>query len=99
MQGAIFSDTETRNIECGKESSREVVMADPVIDSARTETSVLADETTAQLANIWQKFLGVELIGLDQNYFDLGGDSSLAVQIFAEIETTFDVKLPLATLY
>jgi phthiocerol/phenolphthiocerol synthesis type-I polyketide synthase E len=52
-----------------------------------------------QLAHIWQHVLGVDSIGLDQNFFDLGGDSSLAVQMFAEIERAFGVKLPLATLY
>jgi phthiocerol/phenolphthiocerol synthesis type-I polyketide synthase E len=74
-------------------------MAEPVTDTSRNQIAVLADDTAARLAHIWQKFLGVESIGHDQNYFDLGGDSSLAVQMFAEIEKTFGVKLPLATLY
>ena len=56
-------------------------------------------ETTEQLARIWQEILGVDSIGPDQNYFDLGGDSSLAVQMFAQIEKIFKIKLPLATLY
>ena len=74
-------------------------MAKPVTDSSRVPTAVLPDDTAERLAHIWQKFLRVESIGLDQNYFDLGGDSSLAVQMFAEIEKTFSVKLPLAMLY
>ena len=56
-------------------------------------------ETADQLARIWQEILGVDSIAPDQNYFDLGGDSSLAVQMFAQIEKTFKIKLPLATLY
>jgi len=56
-------------------------------------------ETADQLTRIWQQILGVDSIGPDQNYFDLGGDSSLAVQMFAQIEKTFKIKLPLATLY
>ncbi|HME13428.1 MAG TPA: thioesterase domain-containing protein [Candidatus Acidoferrum sp.] len=61
--------------------------------------AVGADETTRQLTQIWQELLGMESVGADQNYFDLGGDSSLAVQLFARIEKTFHVKLPLATLF
>src|SRR5271154_1423503 len=57
------------------------------------------DETTQQLVRIWQELLGLESVGVDQNYFDLGGDSSLAVQLFARIDKTFHVKLPLATLF
>jgi phthiocerol/phenolphthiocerol synthesis type-I polyketide synthase E len=57
------------------------------------------DETTRELARIWQELLGLESIGVDQNYFDLGGDSSLAVHLFVRIEKIFKVKLPLATLF
>lgn len=52
-----------------------------------------------QLSRIWRTLLGVESIGLQDNYFDLGGDSSLAVEMFTQIEKTFGVRLPLATLY
>jgi acyl carrier protein len=57
------------------------------------------DHLTRELARIWQQILGVDRIDIDQNYFDLGGDSSLAVQMFARIEDVFGIKLPLATLY
>jgi hypothetical protein len=35
------------------------------------------------LVGIWQELLGVERIGIHDNFFDLGGDSVLAVQIAA----------------
>jgi phthiocerol/phenolphthiocerol synthesis type-I polyketide synthase E len=54
---------------------------------------------TAKLTEIWQELLGIDPIGIDQNYFDLGGDSSLAVHLFVRIEKVFNVKLPLATLF
>lgn len=56
-------------------------------------------ETTIRLARIWEKLLGVESIGLDDNYFDLGGDSSLTIQLFFQIEKEFGVKVPIATLF
>jgi phthiocerol/phenolphthiocerol synthesis type-I polyketide synthase E len=52
-----------------------------------------------KLTAIWQDLLGAPCVAPDQNYFDLGGDSSLAVQMFATIEKVFGIKLPLATLY
>ena len=48
---------------------------------------------------MWEDMLGVRPIAPDQNYFDLGGDSILAVQMFTRIEQEFKVKLPLATLF
>jgi amino acid adenylation domain-containing protein/non-ribosomal peptide synthase protein (TIGR01720 family) len=38
-------------------------------------------ETT--LADIWSRVLGIERIGVDDNFFDLGGDSILNIQIVA----------------
>lgn len=76
------------------------LMAKPITDQASAQSSAAtADETTKQLVRIWQELLGIESIGLDQNYFDLGGDSVLAVHLFAQIEKVFNVKLPLATLF
>lgn len=57
------------------------------------------DTAKEELTRIWQNILGVGSIGIDEDYFDLGGDSVLAVQLFAQIERVFGVKLPLATLY
>src|SRR2546421_5044882 len=68
-------------------------------DSVTAQITIAGDNTTRQLARIWEELLGVPSIGFDENYFDLGGDSSLAVQMFAQIEKVFKVKLPLATLY
>jgi phthiocerol/phenolphthiocerol synthesis type-I polyketide synthase E len=57
------------------------------------------DHVSSELTRIWQQVLGLESVGLDDNFFDLGGESSIAVQMFAQVESVFNVKLPLATLY
>lgn len=68
--------------------------------STQSAMPLVADETTVrQLTRIWENILGIESIEADQDYFDLGGDSALAVQMFAQIEKVFNIKLPLATLY
>ncbi|MGB3510291.1 MAG: amino acid adenylation domain-containing protein [Microcoleaceae cyanobacterium] len=56
------------------------------------------DDLDVQLIKIWEKVFGINSIGIKDNFFDLGGHSMLAVQIFAEIEKTFNKKLPLSTL-
>jgi phthiocerol/phenolphthiocerol synthesis type-I polyketide synthase E len=68
-------------------------------ERASGNLTLTPDETESQLTVIWQELLGVDSLSIDQNFFDLGGDSSLAVRMFAEIEKIFKVKLPLATLY
>ncbi|MGA9526813.1 MAG: condensation domain-containing protein [Terriglobales bacterium] len=58
-----------------------------------------ADETERKLGKIWENLLGIAPIGLNQNYFELGGTSILAVRLFARIGAEFGRKLPLSVLF
>ena len=53
----------------------------------------------AALAGLWARTLGIERVGRQDNFFDLGGDSLLAVQLFLQIEEEFGQKLSIATLF
>ncbi len=52
-----------------------------------------------QLAGIWAEVLGLTDIGVDDNFFDIGGRSRLGAQVFGRIETDLGTRLPLATLF
>jgi FkbH-like protein len=52
----------------------------------------------ADLAGIWAELLQLESVGIEDNYFDLGGTSLLAVDMFARIGHHFGKKLPLSSL-
>ena len=54
--------------------------------------------TERQLEEIWRKVLGMDQVGVNDRYTDLGGDSFLATTIFAMIEESFHVIIPLAAL-
>ena len=51
------------------------------------------------LTPIWQRVLQLPSIHVDDNFFDLGGDSSLALQLFNEIAQVCDRELPPVTIY
>ena len=53
---------------------------------------------TETLISIWQHVLRRSQIGVDDNFFDLGGDSSSALKIFTEIAQTCGRELPLETI-
>lgn len=57
------------------------------------------DELELQLTKIWEEVLGIQQIGVHDNFFYLGGQSLLAVRLFAEIEKAFQKNLPLAALF
>jgi acyl carrier protein len=58
-----------------------------------------ADETERKLQKIWESVLGIAPVGLNHNYFELGGTSVLAVRLFAQIAREFQRKLPLSVLF
>ncbi|MBG1243503.1 type I polyketide synthase [Nostoc sp. NZL] len=41
------------------------------------------NEVEQIIANIWQEVLGIEQVGIDDNFLELGGDSLLSIQITA----------------
>jgi aspartate racemase len=56
-------------------------------------------ELERQLVKIWEEVLSVNPIGTRDSFFDLGGHSLLAVRMFARLDETLRIRLPLATLF
>ena len=57
------------------------------------------DELEQQLAAVWQAVLGIESISIHDDFFDLGGNSWMAVRLFTELQAVTGHNLPLATLF
>ncbi|MFZ0039027.1 MAG: thioesterase domain-containing protein [Candidatus Acidiferrales bacterium] len=58
-----------------------------------------SNEVEAVLTRWWQDLLGIESVGLDDDFFDLGGHSLIGVQLFSRIKQTYGVDLGLSTLF
>jgi NAD(P)-dependent dehydrogenase (short-subunit alcohol dehydrogenase family)/acyl carrier protein len=65
------------------------------------ETAYAPPQTQAELtiAGLWESALGVAQIGLDDEFFELGGNSLVAVQLAARMREALDVELPIAVLF
>ena len=82
----------------------------PVTESGKIDRRALPDPRTAEqqdsayvaprtsveqrLKEIWSELLGREHIGMHENFFELGGNSLLALQVVARITSSFRVTLP-----
>ncbi|WP_201406260.1 non-ribosomal peptide synthetase [Mycobacterium intracellulare] len=51
------------------------------------------------LAGAFAEVLGIERVGVDQSFFDLGGDSLLATRLVAVINTSLDAELSVPALF
>ncbi|HEY0172360.1 MAG TPA: amino acid adenylation domain-containing protein [Pyrinomonadaceae bacterium] len=57
------------------------------------------DQVELELISIWEEVLRSGPVGVKDNFFDRGGHSLLAVQLFAAIERRLGRRLPLSTLF
>ena len=51
------------------------------------------------IANIFANLLGVEKIGIHDNFFNLGGHSLLATRLMSRLREAFSLEIPLRTLF
>jgi FkbH-like protein len=55
-------------------------------------------DTERKLLTLWEEVLGINGLGVEDDYFALGGTSLAAARLFAEIGRQFGVKLRLTTI-
>jgi oxalate---CoA ligase len=53
----------------------------------------------AELLQLWKKFLKTDGVSIDDDFFEMGGDSYLAIDLHMEIERLTGQKLPELTLF
>jgi amino acid adenylation domain-containing protein len=55
--------------------------------------------TEESLARIWQDVLAIANVGVDDNFFDLGGHSLTATRLLSRVRDFFRIDLPLRTIF
>jgi acyl-CoA synthetase (AMP-forming)/AMP-acid ligase II/acyl carrier protein len=73
----------------------------PAAEIALAETPIVPPQTELEkaIAGLWRELLHVEQVGLNDNFFDLGGHSLLMVQVQSRLSDLFSVNLPVLTLF
>jgi amino acid adenylation domain-containing protein len=61
--------------------------------------SVPGNEIESILVQLWQRVLKIPAIALDDNFFDLGGDSLLLVSVHSNLQRTLQTKIPVTDLF
>jgi acyl carrier protein len=65
------------------------------------EESYVAPRTPVEemLAEIWAEVLKLDKVGIHDNFFELGGHSLLATQVISRVRNTFQVEVPVRSLF
>jgi amino acid adenylation domain-containing protein len=57
------------------------------------------DQTEQTVADIWSDVLGIKQFSVATDFFELGGHSLLATQIISRLRDTFQIELPVASIF
>jgi acyl carrier protein len=55
-------------------------------------------ELEESVAKIWSDMLGLREVGIEDNFFALGGDSLIALRLLTRVREMFGVQMPIASL-
>jgi len=72
---------------------------DSVRQGARKELVAPTTPEEKVLAGIWAQVLGVEQVGVEDAFFEIGGDSLLAVQLISRVRDALRVEMSLRELF
>jgi amino acid adenylation domain-containing protein len=83
----------------GKVDRKRLMAAELPESSVAKEPLPPRNATESELASIWQKALGIDALGVRDDYFALGGTSLQAVSIMSQIEEQFGRDLVPSVLF
>lgn len=100
MVPAAFVVLESFPLTTNGKINRRALAAMPV-KRLETETAFEPPRTELErtIAEIWQQILRVPKVGLDENFFELGGNSLLIVQVHGKLRGALNKELPLTKLF
>ena len=67
--------------------------------ASRLDDTAAENELEKAVSDIWIEVLGLDRLGIYENFFDIGGTSLPALQIVARCEQAFDIALPLTGFF
>src|SRR5438046_2718753 len=67
--------------------------------SLPTQYDAPRDETEQRIARVWEDALGINELGINDDFSKLGGHSLIAIRIVSELRKAFQIDLPVRALF
>jgi hypothetical protein len=73
----------------------------PTAENIATTAEYIAPRTPLErdLAAIWRESLALQRVGIDENFFEIGGHSLSAMRVVVRIRSVLDMDVPVACLF
>ena len=99
MVPALFVPLEALPLSANGKVDRSALPAPPSSAGSATPQASGANQLEQTLAEIWKRILRIESVGLDDNVFDLGGDSLMIVAMHSNLQKALGVEIPVTDLF
>jgi len=83
----------------GKVDRKSLPEPDDLRPVVETEYVAPGNETEKILASVWQEILGIEQIGIRDNFFDMGGHSLKVTEVVAIVKKRFNVNIRVRAIF
>ena len=74
----------------------------PAVDRATrqcdTEYRAPSSATEQLVCDLWSELLDLDRVGVDDDFFELGGNSLRAIDLISVTDMTFEIELPVRSL-
>lgn len=96
-----FISLETLPTTSNGKIDRKALRSMPLLMEPAGQAEMQLPENDAEefLLHVWQELLGIGNIGTDQNFFDIGGNSHLIIQLQARIEQKYMKRIKVIDLF
>jgi amino acid adenylation domain-containing protein len=74
-------------------------LPEPGADQADEDTAAPYEGIEEEIAGIWAKHLGLDTVGREDHFLEIGGHSLVAAQVLADVQESFTVQLAIRALF
>ncbi|MEG4342101.1 SDR family NAD(P)-dependent oxidoreductase [Microcoleus sp. A003_D6] len=86
----------TTLLEKSQKSRPESIHSRPSLKTAYVSPS---NDTEYRIAGIYQDLLGIDRVGINDSFFDLGGNSLIGIQLISRLRQDFQIELSILSLF
>ncbi len=99
MIPAYFKQLEQMPLTASGKVDRRALLPSGSRIAAGQEYAPPSSEPEKRMTDIWQRLLGTRKVGIDDNFFDLGGNSFTIIRLSSRLKQEFNRDIPVVTLF
>ena len=99
MVPAIFLQVDSFPLSANGKVDRAALPAPPTASDGPAAGNGSANGIEREIPRVWKRILRLEQVGLDDNFFDVGGDSLLIIAVQANLQKTLQREIPITDLF